>query len=336
MDRPRHGRVVTERRPAALARVIERVTRTVRAHDLFAPGDLVLVWVSGGADSICLLETLVRVRRLFRIRLAVFHLDHALRATSADDAAYVRRRAAGHGLDCRVATPANRPRPGVSIEQWAREERRSAAFALADEIGADRHALGHTMDDRAETVLLALVRGWGLDGVAGIEPAAGDLVRPQLDVRRAETEAACRALGLRPRIDASNADTSLLRNALRHDALPALARATDRDVVPTIARTAELVRADAALLDALATAQTSTIVTLGSGGATFDALALTALATPIAARVVRRALADAGAPWTERAIDGILDLAGGRPGRRIALAEGWRARRDRTHVVIER
>ena len=315
--------------------MIERVTHTVRAHDLFVPGQLILVWVSGGADSVCLLETLVRVRRLFRIRLAVFHLDHGLRPGSSADAAYVRRRAATHGLDARVA-PRSTPGPGDSVERWAREERRAAAGAVAERIGADRHALGHTMDDRAETVLLALVRGWGLDGLTGIEPIAGNLVRPMLDVRRADTEAACRSLRLHPRVDETNADTAFLRNALRHEALPALARATDRDVIPTIARTAELLRSDARLLDELAANLAETVVTPTDAGARLDAAELRGLAAPMASRVVRRALADAGCTWTEKGIEGILDLASGRPGRRLALSDGARAHRDRTHVVVER
>ena len=102
-------------RPPAVARVIERVTHTARAHDLFVPGHLILVWVSGGADSVCLLEALVRVRRLFRIRLAVFHLDHALRPGSSADAAYVRRRAASHGLDCHVMAPRSRLSTGEFV-----------------------------------------------------------------------------------------------------------------------------------------------------------------------------------------------------------------------------
>ena len=324
------------RRPPAVARVIERVTHTVRANDLFEPGQLILVWVSGGADSVCLLETLVRVRRLFRIRLAVFHLDHGLRPGSSADAAYVRRRAAAHGLDSHVATPRSTPGPGDSVERWARDERRAAAATVAERIGADRHALGHTMDDRAETVLLALVRGWGLDGLTGIEPFAGDLVRPLLEVRRTDTEAVCRSLRIRPRIDETNADTAFLRNALRHEALPALARATDRDVIPTIARTAELLRSDARLLDELAASLTETVVTTTSTGVRLDAGELQDLATPMASRVVRRALADAGYTWTEKGIDGILDLASGRPGRRLALTDGAHARRDRAHVVVER
>lgn len=324
------------RRPPPVARVIERLTRTVRAHQMLAPGDLVLVWVSGGPDSICLLESLVRVRRLFRIRLAVFHLDHGLHDRSARAAAYVRRRADEHGLRCFVREPTTRPRRGASVERWAREERRLAAAEVAASIGADRSALGHTMDDRAETVLLGLLRGWGLDGLTGIEPVAGSIVRPLLDVRRTETVACCRALRLRPHADPSNEETTYLRNAIRLEVLPTIAATTGRDPVPTIARTAELLRADATLLDELAIGLGASATTRTMAGWALDVEALSDLAPPIAARVVRRSLAVAGIDWSQATIEGIVDLAAGRPGRRIELGDGWVARRERARIAIER
>jgi tRNA(Ile)-lysidine synthase len=327
---------MTTRRPPQVARVIERATRTAREHAMFSPGELVLVWVSGGPDSVCLLETLVRVRRLFRIGLAVFHLDHGLRPDSGDDTAYVRRRAAAHGLACHVATPTAPPAPGGSVERWAREQRRDAAARVADDIGASRSALGHTMDDRAETVLLALVRGWGLDGLTGIEPVAGPIVRPLLDVRREDTAAACRSLGLRPRLDPTNTDTTFLRNAIRRDVLPVLASASGRDIVPTLARTSDLLRADAAMLDELASGLGATILERAGAGWSLDVEALGELASPIASRVVRHAFAAAGIEWNRAAIDGVLDLAAGRPGRRMDLGDGWSARRARARIVLER
>jgi len=192
------------------------------------------------------------------------------------------------------------------------------------------------MDDRAETVVLALVRGWGLDGLTGIEPTAGRLVRPLIDVRRAQTVAACRSLGLRPRHDPTNSDTTFLRNAIRRDVLPTLTSATGRDVVPTLARTAELLRADATMLDELALGLGATALERDGAGWALGADALTDLAAPIASRVVRHALATAGIDWSRAAIEGILDLASGRPGRSIELGDGWSARRARTRVVLER
>src|SRR2546425_13016970 len=107
------------RRPPAVARVLERVTKTARARDLFTAGDLVLLWVSGGPDSVCLLESLVRLRRLFRIRLAVFHMDHRLREGSAMDAPYVRRVAQRHGVPLPLAGARPSPRSPESIAVWA-------------------------------------------------------------------------------------------------------------------------------------------------------------------------------------------------------------------------
>lgn len=323
-------------RPPAVARVLERVTATVRERDLFSPGDLVLVWVSGGPDSVCLLESLVRLRRLFRIRLAVFHMDHGLRADSASDAAYVRRLAARHGLDCSVGAPLEPPGRKESVELWARVERIRAADAVAEEIGATRHADGHTMDDQAETILLGLVLGWGLDGLGGIAPARGRLVRPLLDVTRQEVEAFCRSLRLSPRRDPTNADTDLLRNAIRVEAIPAIERATGRAVTRTFARTADHLRRDAEALLEQAEAQTPAILGTTERGFAVAAGPVQALAPAIGSRVVRLGFQRAGIAWDLDAVSAVLDLAAGSSGRRRDLPSGATARRDRTHVHVER
>jgi tRNA(Ile)-lysidine synthase len=327
---------VPTRRPPAVARVLERVTATVRAHGSFAPGDLVLVWVSGGPDSVCLLESLVRLRRLFRIRLAVFHLDHGLRADSAADAAYVRRLAARHGLDCSVAAPLEPPGRKESVELWARVERIRAAGAIAERIGATRHADGHTMDDQAETILMGLVLGWGLEGLGGIAPVSGRLVRPLLDVRREEVEAFCRSLHLAPRRDPTNADTSLLRNAIRREAIPAIERATGRGVTRTFARTADHLRRDAEALLREAELEAPAVLRSTERGFDVASTRLHGLEPAIGSRVVRLGFQRAGIAWDLDAVSAVLDLAAGSPGRRRDLPSGATARRDRTHVHVER
>lgn len=322
------------RRPPALARVLERVTATMRTHDMVEPGDLVLVWVSGGPDSVCLLESLVRLRRLFKIRLAVFHLDHRLRPGSASDAAYVRRLAARHGLSCHVRQAPDAPGKGVSVEAWARLARRRAAAEVASAIGATRHADGHTLDDQAETVLMALVLGRGLDGLRGIAPVQDRLVRPLFDVTRAEVEECCRALGLRPRLDPTNDDISLLRNALRLEAIPALERVTGRSITDTFARTAAHLRRDAAALTAEAAGLADRLAEQTEGRLTIPADELAALPEAVGTRVVRLALGASGATWDEPTIRAVIDLAQGRPGRRRDLAGGSTAWRDRRYVHI--
>ena len=322
------------RRPPALARVLERVTATVREHDMLRPGDLVLVCVSGGPDSVCLLHALWHLRRLLQIRLAVFHFDHRLREGSAADARYVR------GLATRLAVPFHLevahdgPARGMSKEDWARTARMTAAAGVRTGIGATRLADGHTRDDQAETVLMALVLGWGLSGMGGIEPVNGVLVRPLLEVSRGEVEDCCRALRLRPRSDPTNDDTSLLRNAIRLEAIPAIERSTGRRVRDTFARTAGLLRQDADALWQEAVDLADEHVDAEPGAFRVRPAALEGLTRPVASRVVRRAFQLADLAWTEDAIDAVLDLAAGRPGRRRDLVLGSRAERDRGHVRV--
>ncbi|HXJ64290.1 MAG TPA: tRNA lysidine(34) synthetase TilS, partial [Actinomycetota bacterium] len=231
-------------RPPAVARVLERVTATSREHGMFAPGDLVMVMLSGGPDSTCLLHSLHLLRRLLKIRLTAVHLDHRLRPDSGKDAAYAKRQAEALKVPFVLRTATAAPKRGESVEAWARTVRYAAATDAAREAGAARVAVGHTLDDQAETVLIQLVRGAGPEAIAGMRPAGKLIVRPLFDVRRNEVLAFCRALRLRPRRDPTNADTGYLRNAIRLEGLPALERATGRDVRGPIARSARLLQQD--------------------------------------------------------------------------------------------
>ena len=334
------------RRPPAVARVFERVTKTARAHDMFRPGELVLVCVSGGPDSVCLLTSLWHLRRLFRIRLATFHFDHGLREGARDDARYVRQLSERLRVPVRIETATEAPSKGTSVEGWASAARGRAAETVRTELGAPVVAEGHTLDDQAETVLLNLIRGTGLQGITGIDPSVGTrpgsvTVQPLIDTTRTEVEAFCRALHLRPRRDPMNDDRRFLRNAIRHDVLPELERATGRSAKASIVRTADLLRADRRELEAESSRAFRGLVTEDGGDVRFDATGLTQVSPVIAGRVIRMAAYqslsdDRAAPWSRDAIDAVLDLARGRPGRARDLPGGRRARRTRTHVVIER
>jgi tRNA(Ile)-lysidine synthase len=330
------------RRPPAVARVLGRVTKTAREHQMFAPGDLVLVSCSGGPDSVCLLYALWHLRRLFTIRLAVFHFDHALRPDSVKDAVYVRKLAERLQLPFHLRVAEGGPEKGSSLEAWATMARGNAANDVGREIGASVTAEGHTLDDQAETVLLNLIRGTGLEGIAGIDPGGGARpVQPLLDVERAEVEAFCRALRLRPRRDPMNEDRRFLRAAIRHEVMPVLERRTGRGVSRSIARTAELLRSDREELDAIAVTASRGAVDGEGDDVRFDAAALRALPRPVASRVVRLAVYDAfsndwAAPWSKEAIEAVLDLAKGRPGRERDLPEGLKAVREKGYVRVAR
>ena len=322
--------------PPAVAAVIERLVASARAHAMFEPAETVLVGVSGGPDSVCLLHAMVRTRRLLRIRsLVVFHFDHRLRPGSGADARYVTRHAERLGLRVVHRAADARPAKGASVEAWARGVRYAAMADVRDEVGAAVAAVGHTADDQAETVLLALIRGGGLEALAGMRAVGDGVARPLLDVTREQTAAACRALGLRPRRDPMNDDPSFLRVAIRTGVLPAVDRATGRSVRPTLVRTAGLLREDADLLASMAAdAARAVVEAQPPGGARLRAEALARLPRPIAARVVRAALRDAGVLVEAAHVDAVLALAAGRPGRRASLPGGLVARREREYVSL--
>jgi tRNA(Ile)-lysidine synthase len=323
-------------RPPAVARVLERVTSTAREHEMFLPNQTVLVAVSGGPDSLCLLESLVRVRRLFKVSLEVFHLDHGLRQASRQDAAYVRRTAERLNLHFHLRAAEGRPAKGESVEAWARERRLLAMGAVAREIGAARVAIGHTADDQAETVLMALITGSGLRGLGGIAPASGPWVNPLIEVGREEVLAFVRALHLRPREDPTNDDPRFLRNAIRLQGMPALERSVGRSIREPLVRTAAVLREDVEELQRRVDEVLPDVFEETPDGADLHAVALLDQPRAIAGRVVAHAVYAIGATCDRADVVAVLDLAAGRPGRRRDLSSGSTARRGREYVHLSR
>lgn len=191
--------------------------------------DSIIIGVSGGPDSLCLLHGLVSIRRGMNLKLYVGHLDHQLRETSYQDAEYVEQICSDWGVPCIVKKVdvnhlALQRKRGV--EEAGRQARYDFFIELAKYIGANKIALGHNADDQAETVLMHILRGAGLDGLSGIagKRVVDDLtiIRPLIAVPRSEIEAYCHEHRLEPRIDESNRDTCYYRNLIRHDIFPYL------------------------------------------------------------------------------------------------------------------
>lgn len=226
------------------------------------PGSALTCAVSGGADSLALLVLAVAAG----CDVTAVHVDHALRAGSGDEVAVVAAAAERFGAAFRSErVPVA---PGADLEARARAARRSVLPA--------EHATGHTADDRAETVVLALLRGAGPDGLAALAPGPR---HPIVGLRRQETHALCAELGLVPVRDPSNDDRRFRRNRVRHEVLPLLDDVAARDVVPLLCRLADLAAADGAVLDELA-AQAVADPT--------DAVALAAAPPALARRALRR------------------------------------------------
>jgi tRNA(Ile)-lysidine synthase len=227
---------------------IARFRDFARAHGLLNKGDHVVVAVSGGVDSVVLLHLLAEERQRMDLTLVVAHYNHRLRGAAADeDAAFVSRLAAELGLPASVGSgdvQEEARRSGRGIEDAARVMR----YAYLDDVrrtsGSTRIATGHNADDNAETMLLNLLRGTGVRGMAGIPVRRddGSIVRPLLFATRDDIVAYARAAGLQWREDASNASDAFRRNILRHDLLPVVREKINPGVARTLLRTAEVFR----------------------------------------------------------------------------------------------
>jgi tRNA(Ile)-lysidine synthase len=297
-----------------------------------APADLVLVACSGGADSLALAAALAFEAPKAGLRAGGVVIDHDLQPGSASVAESVLATMAGLGLDpplsVRVSVAGRDEQAGYpGPEAAARSARYAALDRAAAEAGAKAIMLGHTLDDQAETVLLRLARGAGARSLAGMPARTGRYLRPLLGLRRAETAAACAALGLKPWDDPQNADPAFSRVRVRHELLPQLEAALGPGVAEGLARTAKLLRADAAVLDELADAAAARIQASdqGRGGgddaaaAGWPVAALAAQPAAIRRRILRAAALTAGCPagaLSERHITGADALVMGWHGQK--------------------
>ena len=226
---------------------------------LVAPGDLLLVAVSGGADSVSLLLGLNQLIDSLDIKLAVVHLNHGLRGDDADaDAEFVEALSAELGLpfyseQSDVKTRAENDR--ISLEMAARAERYEFFIRAAEHFDTKLLATAHTADDQAETVLLKLARGAGVDGLSGIASKSDQsgltLIRPLLNISRKELIEFLKEKNQTWREDLSNSDTAFLRNRVRHDLLPWLKNNLNSAIKKNLCRTATILRDEHLWLDEL-------------------------------------------------------------------------------------
>jgi len=278
-------------------RLIERVRRYVAQHALWTVDTRVVAAVSGGADSValfCLLQQLAARGDCHLAGLA--HLHHHIRGEAADgDAAWCRELAARAGVPAVIGeadVPALARRDGVSLEVAGREARQQFYTDAQATLNASRVAVAHTLEDQAETVLLRLVRGAGPLGLSGMAPRRDHLVRPLLDLPRAELRSYLAEIGVAWREDATNDDCAIPRNLIRHEVLPRL-RLLNAQADAALARTADILRTDAVFLDGLANEAATRLVSIAAGPptrVTIEAGELAKLPLALRRRVALQAL----------------------------------------------
>jgi tRNA(Ile)-lysidine synthase len=308
------------------------------------PGTRLLAACSGGADSLALAAALAFEAPKAALLAGGITIDHGLQAGSAARAVWVAEvmtslglspvlsvavtvaKPGGHG----EASPTGESAPGAGPypgpEAAARNARYAALDQAAETAGATWVLLGHTLDDQAETVLLGLARGSGARSLAGMAPRSGRYLRPLLGIRRDQTKAACTALGLAPWDDPQNRDPGLTRARVRYQVMPALEEALGPGVAEALTRTADLLRADAEVLDGIAAAEADRLggpaAARQQGWPTRD---LAALPPAVRYRLLRLAALASGCPagaLSQRHVQRMDELVTGWHGQRRADLPG--------------
>jgi tRNA(Ile)-lysidine synthase len=299
---------------------------------MFTPRDRILIGVSGGADSTALMFIL----RELGYEFAIAHLNHRLRgAESEQDEAFVK--GLGQELGIEVFTEsADLSRNAGNLEASGRNARRSFFKALMQTQGFTKMALAHHREDRVETFLLHLLRGAGTEGLVSMSPVAGQIVRPLIEVSRADLEGYLTGLGRNWRTDATNSDISFSRNRLRHEIIPRLASLFNSRLVESLSRTIHVLEDEDSWMKEL----TATWLEITRDEAGLDVGALNTLPVALVRRILRQALSADGGHLTDITFEHIEAMRGlleeGKSGKSLDLPGGTIVRREFHRLVFTR
>ncbi|MBI5237439.1 MAG: tRNA lysidine(34) synthetase TilS [Deltaproteobacteria bacterium] len=329
---------------AAMSGLIEIVKDTVREHGMLKNGDRVVAAVSGGVDSVVLLHALIRLRKEYGLKLTVCHLNHNLRGQgSRKDLEFVKRLSKRHGLRFIGKTLEKgslRAKKGGSLQEAARDERYRFLAGALRKTGSNRLALGHTLDDVAETVLMRLIKGASLSGLSGIPGRRGAIIRPLIHISRAAIEDYAEKQGLRHCIDPTNMSPVYLRNSLRLELIPFIKERYNENIISTVARTASVLRKDSVFLDSLAQkAFKEADLRKGKGLVDMDRLKLLKMPAAISSRVFLMACRglEKDADIIGAHVDAFFDIARSkRPNASYSLGSGLRIIREYGRIKVQR
>jgi len=218
----------------------DRVARTIQKHRMLEEATSVMIGVSGGADSVCLLRVLVELADLSGFQLAIAHFNHLWRGNESDgDEYFVTELATRFNLELFVQRSESQVE-GANTEAAAREERWRFFNDISSKRGFDKIAVAHTRDDRAETFFLNLMRGTGTDGLVAMRPASGNVIRPLIETTKADIETYLGEIDQDWRRDSTNADIRFTRNKIRHNVLPSLAAEFNPRLPEALSRTIDI------------------------------------------------------------------------------------------------
>jgi tRNA(Ile)-lysidine synthase len=321
--------------PAAYA-VVERASNAIDRHHMLDPEDTVVVGVSGGPDSTCLLDVLRRVS--LGLKLVVAHVDHGLSEGSEAIAARVAAEASTAGLDVHLARASGLE--GPNLQARARDFRYEFFEIVAARVGATRIATGHTLDDLVETTLARLIHGAGTELLASIHPHRDHRIRPLIVIRRQETRMYCESAGLTFNDDPANEDERFERSFVRNKLIPLIEERYGDGAIRAMAQSTARLAEDASALSTLAERLFKEISEGTVEGLALDRDAMLAMPRALRRRMLERAVGRV----RDRSggIEAALDALEGRHGsttpddQRFAVADGMEITLEGARVRVGR
>mgnify|MGYP004649601495 FL=1 len=226
--------------------VTEKIEETIKKYNLIEENDIVVVAVSGGPDSMCLLDNLIKLKDKLKIKeLVVAHLNHMIRQEAKSETEYVEKFCKDNNIKCYTKF--------VKVEEIAKNQKigteeagRNARYEFFDEVmketNANKIAIAHNKKDNCETVLMHLMRGSGLSGLSGIKPYSnGKYIRPLINCSREEIENYCKEQNLDPKFDKTNEDNDYTRNRIRNELIPYIEKNFNPNIIETVNRLSQVI-----------------------------------------------------------------------------------------------
>ncbi|MEN6623759.1 MAG: tRNA lysidine(34) synthetase TilS [Smithella sp.] len=324
--------------------MVKKVINTIKKHRLLKQKDKVIIGLSGGPDSTALTVILAQIRLAFNIQLIIAHFNHRLRSSESDrDEQEASRLAAQLNLPF-ISKKMNKTEvpKGISPEDFYRRERYQFFDEVAENYNANKIALGHNLQDQAETVLLHLLRGSGLDGLKGISPIRdGRFIRPLLEVSRQEIISYLDEAGINYQQDSSNSSFLYLRNKIRLELLPYLKKEFNPNIDETLAQMAEIIREENLFIkQSVSNALKSSFIIRHDNKNLLNINYLNTLPRSIKRRLIKELLESFGFQKngiTFLHIDSIDQLLQkSESGKQISLPGGIEARREYENLILEK
>lgn len=323
--------------------IFEKVLSTINKYNLIQKGDKIVLGLSGGPDSVCLLHILNRLKKDLDIEVYAAHLNHQIRGIEAQkDALYISKLCEEMGITFflkSINVPEYCDQNGLSIEEGARKLRYEMFHEIRQKTRSNKIAVGHNLNDQAETVLMRIMRGTGLQGLKGIDCIRDNIIiRPLLEIERCDIEKYCEDYNLNPRIDKTNLESIYTRNKIRLELIPYMKDNFNNNIIESIVRMSSSLRSDSDYIEKEAEDKFKDISNLSSDTAEIYLEEYISLHDAIKVRVLRNGIKHVLGDTNfvdQKHIDDIRELEGeNKVNKRITLPRGVFAYRMKNSILL--